>query len=40
MGMAMSWAAARSAPISAYLLELAQPAMSTPMTESEDTARA
>ena len=30
----MSCAAARSAPSSAYLLALAQPAMSTPMTES------
>ena len=36
---AMSCAAARSAPISANLFALAQPAMSMPMTESDDTAR-
>ena len=36
----MSWPAARSPPSSAYLLADAQPAMSTPITEIDDTARA
>ena len=36
----MSWAAARSAPINANLLELAQPAINTPMTDRLDTASA
>ena len=36
----MSCAAARSAPSSANLFALAQPAMSTPMTERLDTASA
>ena len=36
----MSWPAARRPPSSEYLLADAQPAMSTPMTDSDDTARA
>ena len=37
---AMSCAAARSAPSSAYLFALAQPAINTPMTLRLDTASA
>ena len=36
----MSWPAARNAPSSEYLLADDQPAMSTPITESDDTASA
>ena len=36
----MSWPAARSAPMSEYLLADAHPAISTPSTDSDDTARA
>ena len=36
----MSWPAARRAPMSEYLLAVAQPAISTPITEIDDTARA
>ena len=35
----MSWPAARRPPISEYLLADDHPAISTPMVESEETAR-
>ena len=37
---AISCAAARNAPSRAYLFELAHPAISTPMTDRDDTASA
>ena len=37
---AMSCAAARSAPSNAYLFELAQPAIKTPITDNDETASA
>jgi len=36
----MSCAAARSAPSNAYLFELAQPAIKTPITDNDETASA